>query len=136
MQTLVTEVEILTASLSDHAPVITTLTIPPIHRPIRHWRLHDTLLHKATVVEQIQKAIQEYLTHNANSDTTLATQWTALKAFICGEFVAISMAENAERSQKRAELTQQVHELEQMHQRTGAPRIGASFVQHANNSPP
>lgn len=65
----------------------------------------------------------DYLSHNANSDTTLATQWAALKAVLRADFIAIASADNADRLKKRTELTQQVTELEHIHHRTGAPRI-------------
>lgn len=119
---LATDTEILTASLSDHSPVIAIFKLPPTQQPLRHWRLRDTLLQHASTVKHIQEAITNYLALNANSDTSLATQWAALKAVIRGEFIAISTASYLARSRKRSELTQRVAELEQMHQQTGASR--------------
>lgn len=40
-----------------------------------------------------------------------------------GELIAITSAANLDRRRKRDELTQQVQELERIHQCTGAPRI-------------
>lgn len=123
LHSLTTSTDILTGSLSDHSPVLTTLALPPITPAPRCWRLRDSLLYRKDIVTQIQRAIDNYLITNDNQDTSIAARWEALKAVIRGEFLAISTAENKARRLKREELSQQVKTLELSHQHTGAPRI-------------
>lgn len=123
IQGLTVAVDILPAAISDHSPIVLSLMLPQVRPPTRCWRFRDSLLLQADTVTQLAHAIEEYFLHNDNSDTSLSTQWEAMKAVIRGEIIAISTADNIRRRQKRDELSQSVRELEQMHQRTGAPRI-------------
>lgn len=111
LQDLTLSTDILTAALSDHAPVEVTLNFPQTQRPTKHWRLRDTLLHRSDVVAQIQGALDNYLLHNDNPDTNLSTRWEALKAVTRQEFIAIFSTDNADRQKKRTNLTQKVREL-------------------------
>ncbi|KAJ1096974.1 hypothetical protein NDU88_002104 [Pleurodeles waltl] len=63
------------------------------------------------VVSQISKAISTYLKCNDTADTPLPLLWDALKEVMRGEFIGISAADNELRREKRAQLQQQVTEL-------------------------
>ena len=110
-------------SISDHAPITLTITVPPQKYPGGQWRFNDWLLRSHIHVKEIRETIKEYLSLNDNTETSVATQWEALKAVVRGRCMAISASMNKVRKQKREELEQETRALEQEHKRTGARRI-------------
>ncbi|KAJ1208095.1 hypothetical protein NDU88_003485 [Pleurodeles waltl] len=85
--------------------------------------MRTTLLVRPEVVAQITKAIATFLEFNDTADTPISLLWNTLKVVIGGEFIMISALDNKIRREKRAQLHQQVTELERIHKWTGAPRV-------------
>ena len=52
-------------------------------------RLHNTLLNKQEITEEIKEEIRKYLETNDNENTTIQNLWDAAKAVLRGKFIAI-----------------------------------------------
>ncbi|KAJ1113707.1 hypothetical protein NDU88_001949 [Pleurodeles waltl] len=110
-------------SLSDHAALSLTMTLPTVCRPFGPWQIHVTLLHRPELVTQVPRALTNFLELNDTPDICISTLWDTLKATTRGELITISVADNKCHCEKREHLSRKGRELEHMHLRTGTPKI-------------
>lgn len=66
--------------ISDHAPVVMSLSLPDIPQPIRRWRFNSSLLSDSKFVKFIEERITFFLETNNTSDVSGLMVWDALKS--------------------------------------------------------
>ena len=73
--------------ISDHAPLVMSMTFSGIPKPTRHWRFNSTLLSNEKFVKFMEGQISLFLDINNTPDVSALTVWDALKAYMRGQII-------------------------------------------------
>ena len=57
--------------------------------PTNAWRLHNILLNKQWINDQIKTEIKKHMETNDNNNSTLQNLWDSAKAVLRGKYIAI-----------------------------------------------
>lgn len=82
------EVDHLPRTLSDHSPVLLSLTLPAVVHSLVAWRFPAEALLDTVFRGEVQDAIVEYFQINTGSVPRYATLWEAFKVYIRGICIA------------------------------------------------
>lgn len=98
--------------ISDHAPVVLTMSLPGLPQKITQWRFNSTLLSDDSFVKFMEKEIAFFLTTNMSLDMSSLYVWDALKAYLQGQIVAYTAQMKQKSYKERADLAHQIREID------------------------
>lgn len=104
-----------TATISDHAPVSMTLTMPSLARRSNNWKLNDSLLTNEAEVSILSSYLSQYFKENKPSDTSPSIVWEAHKATIRGRFIELGARKKREHGRRLEQVLQQIADLDKQH---------------------
>lgn len=117
---LVTRASIESMFLSDHHPIMVTVTFPESTHTTKSWRLNPSLVKDPVTLQQIRSRIQLYFTKNPAQDITPITVWEAHKCVIRGELVSLATkAKNTQQEQIKS-LIDKIKRLEIFHKQSAS----------------
>lgn len=82
--------EIQNILISDHAPVAYKFNFTPEMKKAKRWRFNTFLLQDEKFTKHIIREMEEFVTHNSNSDVTPHSMWEATKCFIRSVVISYS----------------------------------------------
>uniref|UniRef100_A0A668SST9 exodeoxyribonuclease III n=1 Tax=Oreochromis aureus TaxID=47969 RepID=A0A668SST9_OREAU len=104
--------------ISDHAPIFlclgNILQIPQSRR----WRLNVSLIKDSGFIKLIRDEIQFYKQTNNREDTTLATWWDAMKAYLRGRIISYASFKKKAANKNIITLEAKLKALEAVHSHT------------------
>lgn len=118
----VTDCQIGTITLSDHAPVILHLDLGK-ENVFKYWRLNVSLLTNTTIVQELKQTLIDYLEINDNGEVSPPTLWSVAKAVIKGKMIQISSRLKKQRLEEQTNLENKIKLLEIEHKNLGANNI-------------
>lgn len=68
--------------ISDHAPIVPSMSLPLLSQRDRHWQCNSTLLSDNSFDELIEKEIDFFFATNLYLDMSNLVVWDALKAYL------------------------------------------------------
>lgn len=78
-------------TLSDHAPVGVTLTLPSSSRGAWTWRLNENLLDDTAAVAKVSETITNYFNENVADNISMGIVWEGHKAVVRGELISLGV---------------------------------------------
>ena len=104
--------------MSDHAPVFLSLTTLSQTPRSRRWRLNVSLLKDSVFLEMIRNEILFFEETNNKRDSTLATWWDTLKAYLRGRIISYASFRKKIANEKFNELEGELKKLESSYSQT------------------
>lgn len=108
----VTATEILPMLLSDHAPVLLTLSLTPTIPRSKRWRFNVFLLKNEQFMLSIIQELKLFIRLNDTPDVSPHTLWEATKCFIRGNSISFASSLSKNRREKMVILEKSICELE------------------------
>lgn len=114
--------------ISDHAPVVLTMSLPGLPQKIRQWQFNSTLLSDDSFVKFMEKEIAFFLTTNMSPDMSSLYVWDALNSGPAllshsGQIVAYTAQMKQKSYKERADLAHQVREIDKHYAQTKCPDL-------------
>ena len=101
--------------ISDHAPVVMSLALPGVPRPVRRWRFNSTLLSDDDFVKYVEGEIKFFFETNINPQTSGLMVWDALKAYLRGQIISFSAGKRARSERERSELMAGIADIDRQY---------------------
>lgn len=97
--------------MSDHAPVSIKIQLWKIDHGPKRWRLQTHILKDKNCIKFIEKCIYNYFDLNKN-ETSASIRWEAFKAYIRGEIISYTSAQNKTYNQEILSMEKEIKTLE------------------------
>ncbi|KAL2081000.1 hypothetical protein ACEWY4_022853 [Coilia grayii] len=121
------QVNILPILISDHAPVICTLTPIVNHPKAQRWRFNTTLLSNKKFISEMEKQLEEFIIMNKESAYNAQSMWEATKCFMRGVCIGFSSKLKSERNNRLNDIEKQIEQIE-ANQAKGSQGINTSIL--------
>lgn len=118
----IADVEILSITISDHAPLSLLWDIGH-RRSTKQWRMNASLLNDKEFINFIMIELRYYLDTNVSPDISPLIIWDCAKAFIRGRIISFASAKKKSREAKYCVIENKIRLLEQQHKRTPTPNL-------------
>lgn len=109
--------------ISDHAPVVMSMSLPDLPAAERHWRFNSTLLSNNDFVKFLEEQITFFFDTNVSSETSSLTIWDALKAYLRGQIISFSANMKKRAQKERLELSDQIKEVDRRYAQIRTPEL-------------
>lgn len=109
--------------ISDHAPVVLSMTLPDLPFVEKHWRFNSTLLSNNDFVKFMEEQITLFFDINTSSETSSLTIWDALKAYLRGQIISFTATMRKRAQTERLELCNQIKEIDQKYAHIKNPEL-------------
>lgn len=109
--------------ISDHAPIVLSMSLPGLPQRDRQWRFNSTLLSYNNFVEFMEKEIAFFLTTDTSLDMSNLIVWDALKAYLRGQIISYTVKVKQKSYQKRSDLAHQIQEVDRQYAQTKSPQL-------------
>lgn len=104
--------EYQTIVISDHTPVVLSMSFPDIPQSRRHWRFNSTLLADVNFLEFMKEQITLFLKTNATGETSSLIIWDTLKAFLRGQVISYTANMKKKARIERLDLVNRIKEVD------------------------
>jgi hypothetical protein len=111
----VLDVEYLPRLLSDHSPLLLSISIPTKVNGVYRWRLNSTLLKQPEFCAFIKEQINIFTLTNKPPDSFIL--WDTLKAYLRGQIISYTKGLKKKHCAELSALESEISELERTYQR-------------------
>lgn len=101
-----------TILISDHAPLVLTVTLPQVGGARKHWRFNSLLLSDEDFVSFLSNQITMFLDINITPDISIITVWESLKAFMRGQIIAYAVNKKRVSRAAQDKLDRQIKQID------------------------
>lgn len=109
--------------ISDHAPVVMSLSLPDIPQPIRRWRFNSSLLSDSKFVKFIEERITFFLETNNTSNVSGLMVWDALKAYLREQIISFTANKKSHSEKERLVLVSEILDIDNQYALTQTPEL-------------
>lgn len=109
--------------ISDHAPVVMSLSLPDIPQPIRRWRFNSSLLSDSKFVKFIEERITFFLETNNTSNVSGLMVWDALKAYLREQIISFTANKKSHSEKERLVLASEILDIDNQYALTQTPEL-------------
>uniref|UniRef100_A0A8C5EIX3 Endonuclease/exonuclease/phosphatase domain-containing protein n=1 Tax=Gouania willdenowi TaxID=441366 RepID=A0A8C5EIX3_GOUWI len=118
----VSDCQIGTITLSDHAPVILHLDLNK-ENVFKYWRANVSLFTNTEVVQELKQTLIDYLEINDNGEVDPPILWSGAKAVIRGKMIQISSRLKKQHLEEQIKIENKIKLLEIEHKNSGSNNI-------------
>ncbi len=124
----VIDIEYLPRLISDHSPLVLSVSIPDKVTETYRWRLNPTLLKQPEFCTFIREQIDFFTSTNRPSAPNIFIFWDTLKAFLRGQIISYTKGLKKKHSAELNTLELQIHALEKTYQNAPTKDIYRELV--------
>lgn len=112
-----------TIVISDHAPLVMSVTFPGIPVPTRRWRFNSTLLSDDKFVTFMEEQISFFLDTNNTPGISALTVWDALKAYMRGQIISYTANIIGISQKEKSVLLSTIHDADKEYSQLQTPEL-------------